>query len=43
MHLAYLLTSSDKNKNILSQLEIFTIILSALCHDVGHTGYTNNF
>jgi calcium/calmodulin-dependent 3',5'-cyclic nucleotide phosphodiesterase len=32
-----------KNDNLLSDLSKFTVVFSALCHDVGHTGYSNVF
>lgn len=43
MHTCYLLANSAKNKQLLSPFKIFTIVFSGLCHDVGHTGFTNLF
>jgi len=43
MHTCYLLTHTAKSKLTLSPFIIFTIVLSGLCHDVGHTGFTNLF
>lgn len=43
MHTCYLLTNTPKAKDILTPFKIFTIIFSGLCHDVGHTGFTNLF
>ena len=43
MHYAYLLTRLPKITNVLSDLEIFTLVWSGLCHDVGHRGYNNSF
>lgn len=43
MHSCYLLSSLPSNFNILNSKNIFTNVFSGLCHDVGHTGFTNAF
>lgn len=43
MHTCYLLSQTTKVRQSLSSFKIFTIVLSGLCHDVGHTGFTNLF
>lgn len=43
MHTCYLLANSTKTKQLFSPFKIFTIVFSGLCHDVGHTGFTNLF
>lgn len=43
MHTCYLLSSTPKVKQILNPFKMFTVVFSGLCHDVGHTGFTNLF
>jgi cAMP-specific phosphodiesterase 4 len=43
MHTCYLLSNSSKVRHILSPFKIFCLVFSGLCHDVGHTGFTNLF
>lgn len=43
MHTCYLLSSTTKAKQMLTPFKMFTIVFSGLCHDVGHTGFTNLF
>ena len=43
MHGCYLLVHHDKLGIYFSDLEKFALVLSGLCHDVGHTGTTNIF
>ena len=43
MHTAYLLSGLAECKKILASKDIFSIVFSGLCHDVGHTGFTNLF
>lgn len=43
MHTCYLLSSMPANLNILTVKDIFVNVFSGLCHDVGHTGFTNAF
>ena len=43
MHMCYLMANFQKNKEVFSAFNIFTITFSGLCHDVGHTGFTNAF
>ena len=43
MHGCYLLAHHDKLGIYFSDLEKFALVLSGLCHDVGHTGTTNIF
>lgn len=43
MHTCYLLAHSPKMQQLLTPFRIFTVIFSGLCHDVGHTGFTNLF
>ena len=38
-----MLSSMPSNYNILNEKNIFAIVFSGLCHDVGHTGFTNAF
>ena len=33
----------QKAVSVLKDIDIFAVIFSGLCHDVGHTGRTNNF
>ena len=40
--LTYLRNKENKIKNI-SELDIISLIIAALCHDVGHPGLTNKF
>ncbi len=43
MHTSYLLGNVIKTKQLFTPLRIFSIVFSALCHDVGHTGLNNAF
>jgi cAMP-specific phosphodiesterase 4 len=43
MHNAYLLSTMPANFNILTVKDIFVNVFSGLCHDIGHTGFTNAF
>lgn len=43
MHTCYLLANTPKCKQLFTPFKIFTIVFSGLCHDVGHTGFTNIF
>jgi cAMP-specific phosphodiesterase 4 len=43
MHTCYLLAHSPKMQQLLTPFRIFTVVFSGLCHDVGHTGFTNLF
>ena len=43
MHTCYLLTRCSKNQEVLTEFDKFIIVFSGLCHDVGHTGFTNLF
>lgn len=43
MHICYLLSSLPANVNILTAKDVFVNVFSGLCHDVGHTGFTNAF
>ncbi len=43
MHTAFLLTNIPNTNQFLSDFTKFTLIISALCHDVGHTGFNNAF
>ncbi|KAL4427525.1 hypothetical protein ABPG74_015228 [Tetrahymena malaccensis] len=43
MQSCYMLSKCSRATQILKPIDIFTLILSGLCHDVGHTGRTNNF
>jgi len=43
MHSCYLLSNLSSNFNILNKKDIFINVFSGLCHDVGHTGFTNAF
>lgn len=43
MHTAFLFTNMTKINDYLSDFTKFTLVLSALCHDVGHTGFNNMF
>lgn len=42
LHGAYLF-SKQKQTDFLDDIEIFTLMLSAICHDVDHTGNNNYF
>ncbi|EAR83084.2 3',5'-cyclic-nucleotide phosphodiesterase (macronuclear) [Tetrahymena thermophila SB210] len=43
MQSCYMLSKCQRATQVLKPIDIFTVILSGLCHDVGHTGRTNNF
>ncbi|EGR32677.1 hypothetical protein IMG5_074870 [Ichthyophthirius multifiliis] len=43
MQSCHMLTKCQKSQSILKDIDVFTVIFSGLCHDVGHTGRTNNF
>lgn len=43
MHTCYLLSNTVRAKEVLTPFKVFTIVFSGLCHDVGHTGFTNLF
>lgn len=43
MHTCYLLSNTVRAKEMLTPFKVFTIVFSGLCHDVGHTGFTNLF
>ena len=43
MHMCYLLSNLDRNREYLSDINIFALVFSGLCHDVGHPGRTNQF
>jgi len=43
MHTAFLMTNISKINDYLSDFTKFALVLSALCHDVGHTGFNNAF
>ena len=43
MHSAYMLISSTIALNFFSGINIFAILIAAVCHDVDHTGRTNMF
>lgn len=43
MHSCYLLSKIPANFNILTVKDIFVNVFSGLCHDVGHTGFTNAY
>lgn len=43
MHSAYMLISSTIALNFFSGLNIFGILIAAICHDIDHTGRTNMF
>jgi hypothetical protein len=43
MHTAYLLSTIPANFKILTVKDIFVNVFSGLCHDVGHTGFTNAY
>ena len=43
MHSAYMLISSTIALNFFSGINIFGILIAAICHDVDHTGRTNMF
>lgn len=41
LHSAYFLLNLPKINEIFNNQEIFSILVAALCHDLGHRGYTN--
>ena len=43
MHSCYVLGNLQKNKNVFTPMQRFALVFSGLCHDVGHTGFTNAF
>lgn len=43
MQSCYMLSKGKKAMQVLKNIDIFAVVLSGLCHDVGHTGRTNNF
>lgn len=43
MHSCYILGNLQKNKTVLTPIQMFALVFSGLCHDVGHTGFTNAF
>ena len=43
MQSCHKLSLIENKKNILNNLQKFSLIISGLCHDVGHTGRTNIF
>ncbi|KAH7331498.1 hypothetical protein KP509_20G036700 [Ceratopteris richardii] len=43
LHAAYLILTLVEAQNMLNTLEIFALLLAALCHDVDHPGLTNSF
>lgn len=43
MHSAYLLLATTSGASFFAPIEIFSIFIAALCHDVEHTGRTNAF
>ena len=43
MHMSSIILKEPANDKYLSDLEKLGIIVGALCHDVGHTGFTNTF
>lgn len=38
-----MISSLPENKHYLTNKDISAIVFSGLCHDVGHTGFTNSF
>lgn len=43
LHSSYMLMSIPKVFEIFNPQEIFAVLIAALCHDLGHRGYTNTF
>ncbi|EGR34033.1 hypothetical protein IMG5_026540 [Ichthyophthirius multifiliis] len=43
MQSCYMLSKCKKAVQAMKNIDIFTVVFSGLCHDVGHTGRTNNF
>lgn len=43
MHMCYLLGRLEKYSEYLSDVNLFALVFSGLCHDVGHPGRTNQF
>jgi hypothetical protein len=43
MHTAFSLTNIPNINLFLTDFTKFTLVVSALCHDVGHTGFNNAF
>lgn len=43
MHTCYMIASIPQNQRYLTGKDFFAIVFSGLCHDVGHTGFTNSF
>lgn len=41
--MCHVIVSNSKIEEYLSNIEIFAVLLSALCHDVGHTGFSNSY
>jgi len=41
--MCYLLSNLDRNREYLSDINVFALVFSGLCHDVGHPGRTNQF
>nr|BAW35593.1 adenylyl cyclase with PDE domain [Chara braunii] len=43
MHCTYIFLTQTELGDLLSSLEKYVAIISALCHDIDHPGYTNSF
>ena len=43
LHAAYKMSNKPTSKLFLNDLTTFTLLLSAICHDVDHTGRSNDF
>nr|BCL77501.1 bifunctional adenylyl cyclase/cAMP phosphodiesterase [Anthoceros agrestis] len=43
LHATYMLLTTCAARHMLNAIEIFSIVLAALCHDVDHPGLTNSF
>ena len=43
MHCCYIMVEMPKNEEYLNGEEALSVLISGLCHDVGHTGFTNSF
>ena len=43
MHSVYFLLSATPADELFNPHELLAILVAALCHDIGHTGYTNTF